>query len=329
MSYACFLKNRSDWNKSISSDEIFGYFQNSFGESYFTFDYESDKCNISRLGNTTKYVCVFQVVMMRSPTSKPVVEYEVEMRQRLEAVRLRESFPFRSRISSGEVQIFNFTLAKFQEAKEVRFHMTIISGEVYMIVSTNPEEDLQKYNGSIWNSVSFKENITSVYYIYVVALEQSYFMINNHVVRQSATTAQVGTMVLQKDIAHTFTLESDNEEIQFGVQVPANYKPFTVEVQTFSGMVEYEVMSVHNGQTLWEFATKGTSPKTTLAASTDEFAVRVRSTLKPATFNIIYYYDNDHCFLYPMGQPLLISHQPNESTSDRCIEFHISKAEDL
>jgi hypothetical protein len=36
---------------------------------------------------------------------------------------------------------------------------------------------------SIWNVLSFNETISNVYYITVIAVEQSYFMINTHIIR--------------------------------------------------------------------------------------------------------------------------------------------------
>ena len=86
----------------------------------------------------------------------------------------------------------------------------------------------------------------------MTALEKSYFVLNNHIIRQDGEDlSSVGLVVLQKDIAQTFTMKKDEDEMYFGLQVPNNYKQFSIEVHTITGKVEYEVASSISGKTLW------------------------------------------------------------------------------
>lgn len=98
---------------------------------------------------------------------------------------MKEGFPIRSRILANEVQKFIFSPVNLEDVNEVRFYITVLSGESFMLVSTDANLDLSTYNGTISNSVSIKKNISSTYYVYIAALEQSFFVLNNHVIRKS------------------------------------------------------------------------------------------------------------------------------------------------
>lgn len=82
-SVSCLLTKRNEWNVSKSATEIFGDYQNTMGESYFSFNYEASRCTMQNTSdpNVKNRVCVFQIVVMRAPDSPPIIEYEVEVRK--------------------------------------------------------------------------------------------------------------------------------------------------------------------------------------------------------------------------------------------------------
>jgi hypothetical protein len=126
-----------------------------------------------------------------------------------------------------------FNIGKIKDVDEVRFYLTVISGDCYMLVANSSSQNYDEMYTSMWNVVSFKESISNVYYLTIIASEQSYFMVNSHVIRYKHTPGNLsdptkntsiasdtkrGYVALEKDIAHTFTIDSsERAELYYGV----------------------------------------------------------------------------------------------------------------
>jgi hypothetical protein len=87
----------------------------------------------------------------------------------------------------------------------VKFYLTKISGECYMMISTDKQPKMDDFVGEY---TVIKENIKSIYYITVSGYEQSYYTLTAVVERKGdGQAASLAPIILQEGVSQSFTIE--------------------------------------------------------------------------------------------------------------------------
>lgn len=332
----CLLKKVGDvMAVQETFNDISGTTHENNAVKYFSFSYDITKC---RSTGSDRYSCGFQVVAFNPNKSAKPMTYMIDFAEEGVETNLLEGVPKKDRIAEGTVKKYLLPLSDVNDISEVHIFLTIISGDALLYVSkdrrdhnmTDPEVDV-----AMNDSLIYKQNITSAYYIRVQAYSHSYYSLTAIIKRKSGdstssnSTIEDNAILLTEGPSQLSFINSAQKKQVFHFQLRKT-TAFSVDVSNIKGLVDFEVFPRKGEDRLTTHSWKSDGDchidisDVDSFTSTNEFTVVVTSE-DDAVFEISYNAVGK-CPIRSFGRVVNLDVDPD---SDRCSSYSIGRMKDL